>query len=201
MISSTAAPIFEPLPEVQEYYEATPVVGAVPTPAVTTPAMTTPAVNTTAVSAPAVCAPAVSAPAVSAPAVSAPAVSGIDEFPQSVQLALNSVVIPHFPSPFSDLKVTSVIVREGINSPNSYQFVLDMLAYGNSYISSGPIVGSDKIVCNVRSESDQSIRYKVCIAKKGPLSKKFKRGSYRNYIYSCECKSKKVSLLFINFSM
>ena len=196
MISSTAAPIFEPLPEVQEYYEATPVVGAVPTPAVTTPAMTTPAVNTTAVSAPAVC-----APAVSAPAVSAPAVSGIDEFPQSVQLALNSVVIPHFPSPFSDLKVTSVIVREGINSPNSYQFVLDMLAYGNSCISSGPIVGSDKIVCNVRSESDQSISYKVCIAKKGPLSKKFKRGSYRNYIYSCECKSKKVSLLFINFSM
>ena len=196
MISSTAAPIFEPLPEVQEYYEATPVVGAVPTPAVTTPAMTTPAVNT-----PAVSAPAVRAPAVGAPAVIAPAVSGIDEFPQSVQLALNSVVIPHFPSPFSDLKVTSVIVREGINSPNSYQFVLDMLAYGNSYISSGPIVGSDKIVCNVRSESDQSISYKVCIAKKGPLSKKFKRGSYRNYIYSCECKSKKVSLLFINFSM
>lgn len=196
MISSTAAPIFEPLPEVQEYYEATPVVGAVPTPAVTTPAMTTPAVNT-----PAVSAPAVRAPAVGAPAVIAPAVSGIDEFPQSVQLALNSVAIPHFPSPFSDLKVTSVIVREGINSPNSYQFVLDMLAYGNSYISSGPIVGSDKIVCNVRSESDQSISYKVCIAKKGPLSKKFKRGSYRNYIYSCECKSKKVSLLFINFSM
>lgn len=195
MISSTAAPIFEPLPEVQEYYEATPVVGA-PTPAVTTPAMTTPAVNT-----PAVSAPAVRAPAVGAPAVIAPAVSGIDEFPQSVQLALNSVAIPHFPSPFSDLKVTSVIVREGINSPNSYQFVLDMLAYGNSYISSGPIVGSDKIVCNVRSESDQSISYKVCIAKKGPLSKKFKRGSYRNYIYSCECKSKKVSLLFINFSM
>ena len=66
-----------------------------------------------------------------------------------------------FPSPFCDIKITEVNVKEAINSANSYNFLVNMLSFGNSYIKSGPINGDNKIIWRVMSETDENTRESI----------------------------------------
>ena len=44
----------------------------------------------------------------------------------------------------------------------------------------------------VKSESNDNVSYIVKIVKKGVLSRKYKNEVYKNFLYKCECPSKKV---------
>ena len=107
---------------------------------------------------------------------------------------INAQPVLVFPSPFCDFKISEVNVKEAINSTNSYNYLLNMLSFGNSYLKSGPVLGDKKVIFEVISETDENSFYKVVISEKSCLAKKYQRGSYRNYNYSCECKSNKVGL-------
>ena len=105
-------------------------------------------------------------------------------------IAGRSVCIPH---PFSTLEVTQAVVQDGINSPKSFDIVIDMICNGNiQYILSGPFVVENELRFRVRSETDENASYIVKIVKKGILSKKYKNDVCKNFLYKCECPVKKV---------
>ena len=105
-------------------------------------------------------------------------------------IAGRSVCIPH---PFSTLEVTQAVVQDGINSPKSFDIVIDMICNGDiQYILSGPFVVENELRFRVRSETDENASYIVKIVKKGILSKKYKNDVCKNFLYKCECPVKKV---------
>ena len=100
-----------------------------------------------------------------------------------------------FPSHFNKLVVTEDVVEREIISFNSWRKLGEMVSYGNSYIKSGPTKVNRCLVWYVSSMEDEDKKYKVTIEPLILMKKKIKRDMYRNFVYKCDCMSKKVGYI------
>ena len=97
-----------------------------------------------------------------------------------------------FPKSFDKLKITASIVKDNMHSPKSFDSLVNMIVSNKSSIETPPKVEPKQVSWQVNSENTQELKYKVVIAEKGPLSRKYKNESFKNFLYKCQCKSKQV---------
>ena len=98
------------------------------------------------------------------------------------------------PEPFSKLRVSMDIIKNNVLSTNTFNHVIDMFVSEESYIEVPPKVSGNKMSLVVKSETDNHTTYAVVISEK--LLKSSKSDNYKNYIFKCDCPSKKVGLDF-----
>ena len=98
------------------------------------------------------------------------------------------------PEPFCKLRVSMDIIKNNVLSTNTFNHVIDMFVSEESYIEVPPKVSGNKMGLGVKSETDDHTTYAVLISEK--LLKSSKSDNYKNYIFKCDCPSKKVGLNF-----
>ena len=98
------------------------------------------------------------------------------------------------PEPFSKLRVSMDIIKNNVLSTNTFNHVIDMFVSEESDIEVPPKVSGNKMSLVVKSETDNHTTYAVVISEK--LLKSSKSDNYKNYIFKCDCPSKKVGLDF-----
>ena len=97
-----------------------------------------------------------------------------------------------FPKSFEKLKITASIVKDNMHCLKSFDSLVNMMVSNKSSIEIPPKVEQKQVSWQVNSENTQELKYKVVIAEKGPLSRKYKNESFKNFLYKCQCKSKQV---------